>query len=805
MPSDKPNHSSTNTSNGGFNFSTSFKTHLENVANKSSATSNNNNMDDTFKTGDFSSKHFTRKSSVFSIPEAIHSESPSTRRVEGGFREKTSNYNTNTVNSTHSLIHSPADGDDLDKFEGSQSYKSTRAIFNAGNSISGLSSLISSSVKRDPVHQPKPQRSFLSTNTTIHHTSNTNDNTTGNSNALPPATIPLTLDPIPSSFAGSNNPITRALSPMRSHSPNPSHHRPASANVPEIDVDNPDKLTLDVVGRHLVHPDADSIHTASNNNVNDDEFNSLQLQSGDISRELYNWQRTATASNQNRRRSMSFSGTSMVSGSSSMAEPAFQVHDIRIPGGFRRSFLVQKASRQQLVNGNKHILKKPTFFTRNFIEFLTLYGHFAGEELRDEEDESEEEEEEGEEDVIVDEESPLLQPTDHHPHHKTSTTKAVLLLLKAFIGTGVLFLPKGFQNAGYGFSLLSLSLFSGLSYFCFMLLINTRVQIGAGSYGDLGGSLYGPQMRFAILTSIVLSQIGFAAAYIVFTGTNLKAFVEAVMGYDNIGIEWFILLQLFIFIPFSLTRKIQKLSGTALVADLFILLGLIYVYYYCSFEILSKGVSNTMKPFNEDWSVFIGTAIFTYEGIGLLIPIQESMQKPLKFPMLLFWVMFASTLVFISAGAVGYMAFGAETKTVILLNFPQDSLLVPWAQFIYSMAILLSTPLQLFPAIRILENGIFAYKSGKGNLSIKWTKNGFRIVLVVLTSLLAWIGASNLDRFVAIIGSFACIPLIYLYPPLLHLKTLRQEDSLKRLVDMVVIVFGVVLMCYTTYQTLSGF
>jgi hypothetical protein len=58
-----------------------------------------------------------------------------------------------------------------------------------------------------------------------------------------------------------------------------------------------------------------------------------------------------------------------------------------------------------------------------------------------------------------------------------------------------------------------------------------------------------------------------------------------------------------------------------------------------------------------------------------------------------------------------------------------------------SVAILLSTPLQLFPAVRIMENGLFS-KSGKHNP-------------VVFCSLLSWAGSSELDKFVALVGSFA--------------------------------------------------
>jgi len=75
-------------------------------------------------------------------------------------------------------------------------------------------------------------------------------------------------------------------------------------------------------------------------------------------------------------------------------------------------------------------------------------------------------------------------------------------------------------------------------------------------------------------------------------------------------------------------------------------------------------------------------------------------------------------------------------------------------QFLYSLAILLSTPLQLFPAIRILENAVgLALRSGKQNLYIKWKKNVFRSIFVIVTAGISAAGANSLERFVSLTGS----------------------------------------------------
>jgi proton-coupled amino acid transporter len=56
------------------------------------------------------------------------------------------------------------------------------------------------------------------------------------------------------------------------------------------------------------------------------------------------------------------------------------------------------------------------------------------------------------------------------------------------------------------------------------------------------------------------------------------------------------------------------------------------------------------------------------------------------------------------------------------------------------------------------------YRTGKYNPYVKWKKNFFRFFMVGVCATLAWVGANDLDKFVALVGSFACIPLVYIYP-----------------------------------------
>ncbi|KAI0635584.1 transmembrane amino acid transporter protein-domain-containing protein [Trametes polyzona] len=550
----------------------------------------------------------------------------------------------------------------------------------------------------------------------------------------------------------------------------------------------------------------------------------------DVTHSIYKWQadkRRQAA----RPRSNSFAGST----NTEPPHPAFEhLHE---PGGFRRNYV--------MLRDPEGAAQRP--MVRNFIEFLYIFGHFAGEDLEEieEEDESAGDEEsrvqtpeyvEGASDYGATESPPLMtEPpvpsTDPHkanerspllprshsrrprsksqrrrmssvgPHGDATVTDAVLMLLKSFVGTGILFLGKAFFNGGILFSSAVLTFIALISLYSFLLLVKTKFVV-SGSFGDIGGALYGPWMRYAILTSIAVSQIGFVSAYIIFVSENLQSFVLGITNCAKLlGIQYFILLQMIVFLPLALIRNLAKLSTTALVADAFILAGLIYIFG-SEAAIMAKNGHAKVELFNsKDWPLLIGTAVFSFEGIGLVIPITDAMKEPRKFPKVLTGVMLFLMVLFCGGGVMSYLTFGADVKTVVIVNLDTTSKFTQAVQFLYSLAILLSVPLQLFPAVRIMENGIFE-RSGKQSMLVKWQKNFFRFVVVVFCAGLAYFGAADLDKFVSFVGSFACVPLCYVYPAMLHYKACARTRK-QKIADIALMVFGLTAATYTTIQTIK--
>ncbi|KAG6902717.1 hypothetical protein C0995_012381 [Termitomyces sp. Mi166 len=187
--------------------------------------------------------------------------------------------------------------------------------------------------------------------------------------------------------------------------------------------------------------------------------------------------------------------------------------------------------------------------------------------------------------------------------------------------------------------------------------------------------------------------------------------------------------MLLVLVPFALVRDIAKLSSTALLANTFIISGLLYVFSAEVSLLSSQGVAD-VKMFNpKDFPLLIGTAVFSFQAIGLFIPITDSLREPRKFSPFVKGVITAVTLVLGIAGSLGYLAFGSKIETVILINLDSSRLSVQAVQFFYTLAIFLSIPLQFLPAVDILENWIFGSSSYKLDVKIKRQQDAVRIGL----------------------------------------------------------------------------
>ncbi|KAI8062106.1 transmembrane amino acid transporter protein-domain-containing protein [Gongronella butleri] len=388
---------------------------------------------------------------------------------------------------------------------------------------------------------------------------------------------------------------------------------------------------------------------------------------------------------------------------------------------------------------------------------------------------------------------------DHVPEGTASTKKALFMLLKSFIGTGVVFLPGSFASGGLVLSIVLMLSIGLICLYSFQLLVAAQMKVG-GDYDVVAKALYGRWLQYVILFFLCVSQMGFASSYLIFISENLGLFFDQATNCRSASFSSanFIWLVLIIIIPITWVRKIAKLSWNVIIADVLILFGLVCVIYFTSSQIASQGVAPSVKMVNPtDFALTIGTSVFSFEGIGLVVPIIQGMREPEKFPRVMTVGMIISTLIFTLIGTLGYVAYGDDTHASVVANLPAHLPLSEAIQLCYALAITLSSPFVLYPALSIVEHILFnENQRGRIHWKYKWMKNLVRSLIPIVCATISYlIGSDGLNKFVALVGSLCCMPLAFIFPGLFHYKI--SKSTRQKAMGVIVTLWGFAVMIFT--------
>ncbi|KAI9013829.1 transmembrane amino acid transporter protein-domain-containing protein [Phycomyces nitens] len=392
---------------------------------------------------------------------------------------------------------------------------------------------------------------------------------------------------------------------------------------------------------------------------------------------------------------------------------------------------------------------------------------------------------------------------EHATEATNSQVKTLFMILKSFVGTGIIFLPGAFVSGGLVFSICMLIFIGVVNLIATHLLVITQRKIG-GSYGDVGRVLYGPWLRYAALFFICLTQMGFVASYMIFVSQNIGAVIdiltECAAPFDSNYIIWMAIL---VIVPTTWLRKIGRFSWFAILADVFILFGVVVAIYSSADKIAADGVGPNITLINSNsFALMIGTAVFAFEGVGMIVPVVEGMKRPERFPFVLNVAMAIITAFFVLTGTIGYLAFGDQTKANVVSNIPQSPLSMT-VQIVYACAMMLSSPFMLYPAILIIDKGIFGERSGRDSLKWKWLKNLARSMIPIVCGAVSFgVGADSLDKFVSLVGSVACMPLCFIFPAMFHYKVTTKTWA--KIGNVILGLFGAGILVYTMYVNINS-
>ncbi|TKY58377.1 Amino acid transporter ANTL3 [Spatholobus suberectus] len=341
-----------------------------------------------------------------------------------------------------------------------------------------------------------------------------------------------------------------------------------------------------------------------------------------------------------------------------------------------------------------------------------------------------------------------------------------------------------------------------LTYNCMMLLVHTRRKLEStvgspriNSFGDMGHAIGGPAGKLFIDAMIVLSQCGFCVGYLIFISTTL-----AYLAADTSAPPLFFgftpkVLFLWCCFPFQLGLNaiptLTHLAPFSIFADV--------VDIAAKSVVMVEDVAVFMKnrpPLKAfgGWSVLfygLGVAVYAFEGIGMVLPLESEAKDKEKFGGVLGVGMLLISLLYAAFGALGYLAFGEETQGIITTNLGQG-VISALVQLGLCINLFFTFPLMMNPVYEVVERRLC---DSKYCLWLRW-------LLVLGVSLVALL-VPNFADFLSLVGSSICVILSFVLPAMFHYLVFREEMSWTFIGwDGAVVVFGLVIAVTGTWFSL---
>ncbi|KAL3762598.1 hypothetical protein ACHAWU_005801 [Discostella pseudostelligera] len=374
-------------------------------------------------------------------------------------------------------------------------------------------------------------------------------------------------------------------------------------------------------------------------------------------------------------------------------------------------------------------------------------------------------------------------------HHGTATpTQMVVNIFISFVGAGLLGLPYAFSRSGWLLGTFCLATVSIGNVYSMLLLVKCRKRLESygcrrriKGYGDLGREILGPKGEMLVNVCLVVSQAGFAIAYLIFIAANVQKITSGSTGRATVVFGCVPLLS--ILIQF---RDMKTLSPFSTVADIANLLGLTSVFIQ---DFKYNTHSDNVKGVDFAGLVYVtSVCMYSLEGAGLILPLENSCANREDFPRILKQTLLGITLLMTFFGTCGYVAFADETASPISLNLKGET--ATFVQMALCLALYFTYPIMMFPVSDVLEN-LFLSDLHKPPRTYGPSRL-LRICIVLLTATIAYT-TPNFGHFLELVGASICTLLGFILPCIFHMQVFGRAESTKweRILHVCIIVIGI--------------
>lgn len=398
-----------------------------------------------------------------------------------------------------------------------------------------------------------------------------------------------------------------------------------------------------------------------------------------------------------------------------------------------------------------------------------------------------------------------------------SPDQALVNMVKVMMGTGMLSLPLAFKHSGLWLGLLLLFVICLICIYCTRQLVYgqhyitfikneqrmdyANVMRSAVELGPEWIRGHGYLFKQLVNVNMFVAQLGFCCVYFVFMADNLKQFFDQTSTIHLSQASWIALLLIPIILLCTI-RELRALAPLAAIANVVYLVAVVIVFG----ELFSEWKPWDQLPAVGSWEslpLFFGTVMFAFEGVAVVLPIENQMDEPIHF-ITPNGVLNTSCLLvlflYMTVGFFGFLRYGDDIKDTLTLNLPATSFFQA-IKLMFVSCILVSYPLQFYVPMERVEKWI----SRKVVESRQETMiYAVRIGGVIFTCLMAQL-IPHLALIISLVGSVAGTSLTLVFPPLIELLCHYSREELTVWVwarNIGLMMFAVVGFATGTYSSL---
>ena len=382
---------------------------------------------------------------------------------------------------------------------------------------------------------------------------------------------------------------------------------------------------------------------------------------------------------------------------------------------------------------------------------------------------------------------------DSNVEHKISNTDTIIHMLKGNIGTGILAMPDAIKNSGLLVGNIGLVVMATICIHCMHILVNSSQELCKRTnrpfltYSDVAEVCFATSRssrlrsfsstaRTVIDVFLCITQLGFCCVYFVFISQNMQQIFNHYFGEINYHIYMTIIL-----VPMLLLasiRNLKYLSPVSMLANILQFIGLGIIFYYLLQDIPYTWERKTFASWGQ-LPLYFGTAIYAFEGIGVVLPLENQMKTPddMKgWNGVLNTSMVLVSCLYIAVGFFGYLKYGETVTGSITLNLPVDEFLATLVKIMMSLAVFFTYALQFYVPVDLLNPFIQSRISPQNSLKAEYA---LRFGLVMFTFTLA-AAIPKLDLVISLVGAVSSSTLAMMAPAVIDTVTQGDRCSWKR-------------------------